>query len=302
MDGTPSCVSKFVSFPLQVVDPTKIPVYCEGKRVKELGRKKLGTMATLVNRNCIICSRNELSPVMVWFGSGGAAPCVRGAAGEVVEVGKVWLPEEEREVRCLEQEASLEIGEKVLAWGWGGKQGEGGAVYGVVFRPNMSSTLGSQVVDQEIEEEDPFMDIVFSSLVMRIGVDEGSWEEFEELFQLIVEEESLVEEDERRSASRISSALVLKKSSRRSSRVPMLEVIPEEGGDILEEQQECVSEDQGGDFHDEQHDKSLLTDSGFLEETPSMKVEKSLLKIIAWITTGKTKVLHEFVAFLDFPR
>ena len=88
MDGISSCVSKFVSFLLQVVDPTKIPVYCEGKRVKELGRIRLGTMATLVNRNCIICSRNELSPVMVWFGSGGVAPCVRGAAGEVVEEGK----------------------------------------------------------------------------------------------------------------------------------------------------------------------------------------------------------------------
>ena len=158
----------------------------------------------------------------------------------------------------------------------------------------MSSTFGCHVADQEMEKEDPFVDIVFSSLVMRIGVDEGSWEEFEELFQLIVEEESLVEEDERRSALRISSDVVLKKSSRRSSRVPMLEVIPEEGGDILEEQQECFCKDQ--------HDNSLLTDSGFLEETPSMKIEKSLLNIIVLTITGKTKVLHEFPAFLDFPR
>ena len=52
--------------------------------MKELGRMRVGTMATLVNRNCVLCSNDALCPALLWFGSGGFAPCVRGASGQVV--------------------------------------------------------------------------------------------------------------------------------------------------------------------------------------------------------------------------
>ena len=57
-------------------------------------------------------------------------------------------------MRCLD---SLEIGDKVLAWGYGGA---GGTVNGVAFKPNYNLT--KHLVE---EEEDPYFDIVFSGLV-----------------------------------------------------------------------------------------------------------------------------------------
>ena len=200
-----------------------IPVYWQGKRVKELGRKRPGTMATLVNQNCVLCSDDGLLPALLWFGSGGFAPCVRGASGQVTGLKQVWLSVEEREVRCLD---SLEMGEEVLAWGWGGKQGEGGTVHGVAFKPYQSSSVDSLTMRLAEDEEDPYFDIVFSGLVMRIGVDEGSLEEMERLWQLLLEEEARGEEGERSSAAEslpMAAILTIGKSGRRNS---LLEAIP----------------------------------------------------------------------------
>jgi len=255
-----------------VVDPMLIPVYWQGRRVKELGRMRPGTMATLVNQNCVLCSdgstNNGLLPALVWFGSGGFAPCVRGASGQVVGLKQVWLSEEEREVRCLD---SLELGEEVLAWGWGGKQGEGGTVHGVAFKPNETSSADSLTMCLAGDEEDPYFEIVFSGLVMRIGVDEGSLEEMEKLWQLILEEEARSEEGARSSVEESVPVVTLTKSSMRNSLPPLLEAIPEEGG-AHEDQVEDTPVD---DLH---------ADSGFLEQSPS-----------------KRKVLQDFLTFLDFP-
>ena len=70
---------------------------------------------------------------------------MRGASGQVVGERQVWLSEEEREVRCLDE---MEVGDEVLAWGWGGKRGEGGTVYGVAFKPNVATSFGSRSLCQ----------------------------------------------------------------------------------------------------------------------------------------------------------
>ena len=218
-----------------------------------------GTMATLVNQNCLLCSKDgtddDLLPALVWFGSGGSAPCVRGAFGQVVGLKQVWLSEEEREFRCLD---SLEIGEEVLAWGWGGKQGEGGAVLGVAFKPNKTSSVDGLPARLAGDEEDPYFEIVFSGLVMRIGVDEGSFEEMEKLWQLILEEEARAEEGERSSsvAKSLPVATTLTRSGWRDSLPQLLEAIPEE---------EVVHEDQ----HEDPPVFDSHADSGFLEQSPS---------------------------------
>ena len=217
-----------------------------------------GTLATLVNQNCLLCYKDsaddELLPALVWFGSGGSAPCVRGAIGQVVGLKQVWLSEEEREVRCLD---TLEMGEEVLAWGWGGKQGEGGVVHGVAFKPNKTSSVDTQTMSLAVDEEDPYFDIVFSGLVMRIGVDEGSFEEMEQLWQLILEEEARAEEGERSSvAESLPAAATLTKSGRRDSISVLLEEIPEEDGGHEDQPEESP----GADSH---------ADSGFLEQSPS---------------------------------
>ena len=227
-----------------------IPVYWQGKRVKELGRMRPGTMATLVNQNCVFCSDDDLLPALLWFGWGGFAPCVRGASGQVMGLRKVWLSVEEREVSCL---YPLELGEEVLAWGWGGKQGEGGTVHGVAFKPNQQSSVDSSTSCLAGDEEDPYFDIVFSGLVMRIGVDEGSLEEMERLWQLLLEEESIAEEGRSSTAESLPrTILTIGNSCRRNSLSPLLEVIsgPEEE----------LEDSPVADLH---------TDSGFLDQSPS---------------------------------
>ena len=235
--------------------------------MKELGRKRPGTMATLVNQNCVLCSDDGLLPALLWFGSGGFAPCVRGASGQVTGPKQVWLSVEEREVRCLD---SLEMGEEVLAWGWGGKQGEDGTVHGVAFKPYQSSSVDSLTMRLAEDEEDPYFDIVFSGLVMRIGVDEGSLEEMEKLWQLILEEEARSEEGARSSVEESVPVVTLTKSSMRNSLPPLLEAIPEEGG-AHEDQVEDTPVD---DLH---------ADSGFLEQSPSSNffTSKNLLTMSA---------------------
>ena len=225
--------------------------------MKELGRMRVGTMATLVNRNCVLCSNDALCPALLWFGSGGFAPCVRGASGQVMGLNQVWLSVEEREVRCLD---SLEIGDEVLAWGWGGKQGEGGTVNGVAFKPNQSSPM-DHLIKYLVEEEDPYFDIVFSGLVMRIGVDEGSLDEMENLWQLLLEEEARAVEGERSNAAAeiLPVPVLLQRSdlSQAGRRSSLQEALPEEEG-----------------VHEDQLEDSLRADlhadSGFLDhQSPS---------------------------------
>ena len=210
-----------------------------------------------MNRNCVLCSDDALCPVLLWFGSGGFAPCVRGASGQVMGLNQVWLSVEEREVRCLD---SLEIGDEVLAWGWGGKQGEGGTVNGVAFKPNHNSSMDHLTKHLVEEEEDPYFDIVFSGLVMRIGVDEGSLDEMEKLWQLLLEEEARAEEGEgSNAAAEILPVPVMQRASlsqadRRSS---LQGALPEE---------DRVNEDQLEDSPD----TDLHVDSGFLDhQSPS---------------------------------
>ena len=139
---------------------------------------------------------------------------------------------------------------------WGGKQGEGGIVHGVAFKPNEPSSVDSPTMHVAGDEEDPFFEIVFSGLVMRIGVDEGSLEEMEKLWQLILEEEARPEEGVRSSVAENVPVAKLTKSSRRNSLPPLLEAIPEEEG-AHEDQVEDTPVD---DLH---------ADSGFLEQSPS---------------------------------
>ena len=242
----------------QVVDPMTVPVYRQGSRVKELGRMRPGTMATLVNFNCVLCSdctSDHLLPALIWFGSGGFAPCVRGASGQVVGERQVWLSEEEREVRCLDE---MEVGDEVLAWGWGGKRGEGGTVYGVAFKPNVATSFGSRSLCLAgEEEEDPYSEIVFSGLVMRIGVDEGSLENSEKLWQLMLEEEARAEEGESTRCPKSLVSATLNKSVQRNSLA--MEAISEEG-----------------EVHEDRLEYSLglhfFSDSGFLEQSPGMNI------------------------------
>ena len=58
--------------------------------MKELGRMRVGTMATLMNQNCVLCSDDGLCPFLLWFGSGGFPPCVQGASGQVMGLNQVW--------------------------------------------------------------------------------------------------------------------------------------------------------------------------------------------------------------------
>ena len=160
-------------------------------------------------------------------------------------------------MRCLD---SLEIGDEVLAWGWGGKQGEGGTVNGVAFKPNHNSSMDHLTKHLVEEEEDPYFDIVFSGLVMRIGVDEGSLDEMEKLWQLLLEEEARAEEGEgSNAAAEILPVPVMQRASlsqadRRSS---LQGALPEE---------DRVNEDQLEDSLN----ADLQADSGFLDhQSPS---------------------------------
>ena len=103
------------------------------------------------------------------------------------------------------------------------------------------------------EEEDPYSEIVFSGLVMRIGEDEGSLEDSEKLWQFMLEEEARAEEGESTRCPKSLVSATLNKSAQRNSLA--IEAISEEG-----------------EVHEDRLEYSLglhfFSDSGFLEQSP----------------------------------
>lgn len=245
------------------MDPALVPLYCEGRRLREVAGLRPGALLTLVSATCLLChahARRILRPALVWMGAGSHAPCVRGARGVVKGEGEVWLVDDEREAKC---EGSMDVGTEVLVWAWGGRQGEGVAVRGVAVRVEQEAEeQHSDSVtpeDKGVEEEEPHLDLIFEAVFWRLKMESPTIVlEAEERWRQVWLEEG----GEKREKVATPARQV-----HRSCTPPLLPAIPEE------------------------EEEDLLMDSGLWSPGSQGSREEETREL-----------LEDFLTFLHFPR
>ena len=253
------------SFKWITINPFLVEVRYHGVLVKEVLVLKPGTIGVLVSGQCVLCCPplETAVPVLVWFGGGSYAPCVRGRLGVVVREGEVWLEEEERMAWC---QGTGEVGEQVLVWGWGGRQGEDETVRGVVVRvvggevsqgSRASSVFPSDEEEDHLDEhEDQWAEVYFNSLIWRLEREDESLldeKRLKNIWQKLFEEtgEEVREPDDVEELGHVLPVLPEKEK-----RVSLPASVDEKEEDVRNEEEE---DDRIGDPH---------MDSGFGDSLP----------------------------------